>query len=125
MTALPETVISAWENRKGPAILATVDASGLPNIIYVGCVGKFDDGTLVVADNYFEKTRKNLLAGSKGSLLFMSSEGEAFQVKGSIEYQQSGEIFDDMKKWNPAKHPGHAAVAIKVEEAYSGAEKLL
>jgi len=125
MTALPEAVTSAWEDRKGPAILATVDASGVPNIIYVTCVGKFDDGTLVVADNYFDKTRKNVLVGCKGSLLFMSNAGKAFQVKGSIEYHQSGEVFDDMKHWNPAKHPGHAAVAIKVEEAYSGAEKLL
>ncbi len=29
------------------------------------------------------------------------------------------------KKWNPEKHPGHAAAALKVEEVYSGAEKLL
>jgi len=125
MTALPEAVARAWEDRKGPAILATVDANGVPNIIYVSCVGKFDDGTLVVADNYFDKTRKNVLAGGKGSLLFMSNADKAFQVKGSIEYHQSGEVFDDMKNWNPAKHPGHAAVAIRVEEAYSGAEKLL
>ncbi len=125
MTTLPEAVVSAWENRKGPAILATVDASGVPNIIYVGCVGKFDDGTLVVADNYFDKTRNNILAGSKGSLLFMGSDGKAFQVKGPIEYHRSGEVFDHMKKWNPDKHPGHAAVAIKAESAYSGAKKLL
>ncbi len=125
MTALPEAVVRAWEDRKGPAILATVDAGGVPNIIYVTCVGKFDDETLVVADNYFDKTRKNILAGSKGSLLFMSSENKAFQVKGSIEYHRSGGVFDDMKKWNPAKHPGHAAVAMKTEEVYSGAEKFL
>ncbi len=30
-----------------------------------------------------------------------------------------------MKKWNPKKHPGHAAAALKVEEVYTGAEKLL
>jgi len=30
-----------------------------------------------------------------------------------------------MKQWNPEKHPGHAAAALKVEEAYSGAERLL
>jgi hypothetical protein len=28
-----------------------------------------------------------------------------------------------MKKWNPQKHPGHAAAALNVEEVYSGAEK--
>jgi len=30
-----------------------------------------------------------------------------------------------MKTWNPEKHPGHAAVALKVEEVYSGVEKLM
>jgi uncharacterized protein len=30
-----------------------------------------------------------------------------------------------MKKWNPEKHPGRAAAALKVEEVYSGSEKLL
>jgi len=29
-----------------------------------------------------------------------------------------------MKKWNPQKHPGHAAAALNVEEVSSGAEKL-
>jgi len=47
------------------------------------------------------------------------------QLKGSFDYLTSGEIYDDMKKWNPAKHPGHAAAALKIEAVYSGAEKLL
>ena len=85
------------------------------------CGGK---RTIVIADNYFGKTRKNILAGSKGSLLYITKDGKAFQIKGDIEYHQEGEIFDDMKKWNPTKHPGHAAAVLKVKEVYSGSEKL-
>jgi len=55
MTALPDSVRQAWEDRDGPAILATVSPDGVPNIIYVGCVGAFGDDRLVVADNYFHK----------------------------------------------------------------------
>jgi hypothetical protein len=29
-----------------------------------------------------------------------------------------------MKKLNPTKYPGHAAVVLTVEEIYSGAEKI-
>jgi len=29
-----------------------------------------------------------------------------------------------MKTWNSPKHPGHAAAALRIEEVYSGAEKL-
>src|SRR5690554_6574020 len=124
MVALPDTVREAWEDRDGPVILATVNADGVPNIIYATCVGLFGDDRLVVADNYFDKTRKNLLAGSKGALLFRNKKGKAYQAKGTLEHHTSGELFDDMKKWNPAQHPGHAAAALRVEEVYSGAEKL-
>jgi len=124
MASLSKDVLQAWQDRDGPVILATTDADGTPNIIYATCVGAFGDDCLVVADNYFDKTRKNLQRGGKGSLLFMTKDGKAYQVKGTLEYHTEGEVFDDMKTWNPEKHPGHAAAALRVEEAYSGAEKL-
>ncbi len=124
MPGLPEEVSKAWDDRKGPVILTTVDGDGVPNAIYVGCVKKLDEETIVIADNYFDKTRRNILAGSRGSVLFITKEGKAFQVKGKVEYHKDGDVFDDMKTWNPQKHPGHAAAALKVEEVYSGAEKL-
>ncbi len=124
MSSLPSDVLQAWEDRDGPAIFATVNAEGLPNIIYVGCVSLFGDDRLVVADNYFDKTRKNLLTGGKGSLLFRAADGKAYQVKGTLEYHTEGEVFDDMKNWNSPKLPGHATAAIRIEEVYSGATKL-
>jgi predicted pyridoxine 5'-phosphate oxidase superfamily flavin-nucleotide-binding protein len=125
MPALPSSVSKAWEVRKGPVILTTVDNNGVPNAIYATCVSKFSEDRIVVADNYFDKTRKNIFAGSKGSILFITKDGKAFQMKGSIEYHKEGEIFKDMKRWNPKKHPGNAAAVLKVEEVYAGAEKLL
>ncbi len=125
MANLPESVSRAWEDRDGAVVLTTVDETGNPNSIYATCVGKFSEDILVVADNYFDKTRKNIFAGSRGSILFITKEGKSFQVKGSIEYITEGEVFDFMKSWNPEKHPGHAATVLKVEEAYSGAKKLL
>ena len=125
MSVLPEEVSKAWDERKGPIIFTTVDENEVPNAIYATCVNKFDEETIVIADNYFDKTRKNILAGSKGSILFITNVGKAFQVKGAIEYHKEGDIFEDMKKWNPKQHPGHAAAVLKAEEVYSGAEKLL
>ena len=125
MAALSEIVSKAWEDREGPIILSTVDEDGNPNSIYATCVSKFNEDTIVVANNFFSKTLKNILAGSKGSILFITKEGKSYQIKGSVEYHKEGAVFDDMKKWNPTKLPGHAAAALKVEDVYSGAEKLL
>jgi uncharacterized protein len=125
MAKIPEVVKTVWNDRQGPAVLATVNTDGTPNIIYVTCVNLHGDDTVVVADNYFDKTRKNIQAGSQGSLLFMAPEGKAFQLKGGITYHTEGDIFDTMKSWNPQEHPGHAAAALTVQEVYSGAEKLL
>jgi predicted pyridoxine 5'-phosphate oxidase superfamily flavin-nucleotide-binding protein len=102
-----------------------VSPDGIPNIIYVTCVGSFGDDCLVVADNYFDKTRKNLHDGNRaGSILFQAKDGKAYQAKGTLEYHTEGEIFDDMKRWNPAQHPGHAAAVLRVASVYSGAEKV-
>jgi hypothetical protein len=125
MATLPEKVSTAWENREGPIILATVDADGHPNAIYATCVSKYSEDTLVIANNYFSKTLKNIRAGSKGTILFITKEKASYQIKGSIAYHTEGAIFDDMKKWNPKKHPGHGAAALKVEEVYAGAERLV
>jgi len=124
MALLPEIVGQAWENREGPTVFATVDAAGNPNVIYVTCVRKVSEEMFVVADNFFYKTKANILSGSKGSLLFITKEGKSFQVKGSIEYHIEGAVFENMKQWNPAKLPGHAATVLKVERVYSGAEEL-
>lgn len=124
MAALPEKVSKAWDDREGPIVLSTVNGDGIPNAIYATCVSKFDESTIVIANNYFSKTLENILAGSTGTILFLTKERKSYQIKGSIEYHKEGPIYEDMKKWNPEKHPGHAAAALNVEEVYSGAEKL-
>lgn len=126
MAKLPEIVSEAWENRKGALVLTTVGSDGVANSIYATCVAKYNEETLVVVDNYFDKTRKNILSGSeKGVILFITENDKAYQVKGTLEYHKEGPIFDDMKTWNSDQHPGHAAAVLKVEEVYKGAEKLL
>ncbi len=126
MAKLPEIVGAAWDNRAGAVVLTTVSSDGIANSIYATCVTKYDDETLVVADNYFDKTKQNIQSGSnKGVILFITAENKAYQVKGTLEYCTSGPVYDDMKAWNDPKHPGHAAVALKVEEVYKGAEQLV
>ena len=124
MAAIPEVASKAWDDRKGAIILTTVDADGVPNSIWASCVKKFGEDKLVVADNFFNKTRANLQAPGKGALLLITNAGKSYQFKGSLGYATAGDVYDDMKSWN-GERPGVAAAVLHVEEVYSGAEKLL
>ncbi|MDD5663124.1 MAG: hypothetical protein PHT71_02550 [Victivallaceae bacterium] len=79
---------------------------------------------IVIADNYFDKTKANILNGSVGTVLFITEDNKAYQVKGTLEYHRDGSMFDFMKCWNPEKHPGHAATVLTPNAVYSGAKKL-
>jgi len=116
---------NVWKHRDGAIVLTTVDGRGQANSIYATCSEMTTDGRIVVADNYFDKTRANILGGSTAVVLFITDEGTSYQMKGRISYETSGDNFDFMKSWNPVKHPGHAATVISVEELYSGSKKLL
>ncbi len=125
MAKIPENVKKEWENRAGSAVLSTTDPDGTPNSIYAKCVGLYEDERIVVANNYFDKTMRNIEAGSRASILFITDENKSYQIKGSVEYYTEGPIFDFMKSWNPEKHPGHGAAAVNIESVWCGAEKLL
>ncbi len=124
MTSIPPSVLAAWANRDGYAVLATVDQSGVPNAVYVGALQLLGTDAVVIADNYFAKTRANIRAGSSGALVFLTKDKKSFQLKGKFEYLTAGPVFDEMKRWNPARHPGVAAAVLRVQEVYSGAERL-
>ncbi|MBN1298755.1 MAG: pyridoxamine 5'-phosphate oxidase family protein [Actinobacteria bacterium] len=125
MKKIPDEVINAWKDRNGPVVFSTVDKKGMPNSIYATCVSKYNDETIIIANNYFNKTRENIFSGSKGSILFLNNDKKSYQLKGSIKYHTEGEIFDDMKNWNPEKHPGHAAISMDIEEIYCGSNRIL
>ena len=70
------------------------------------------------------KTLENIENGSKASLLYITPEREAFQIKGSIENHPSGLVYDDMKSWLKPNYPGRSAILLHIEEAYYVATKL-
>lgn len=119
-----ELLREAWKKREGAIVFTTVDGQGLPNSIYATCTEMSAEGKIVIANNYFNKTKKNIDSGSKGVILFIDAEGTSYQAKGSISYETSGKDYDFMKSWNPVKHPGHGATVVSVQHFYSGGEQL-
>lgn len=116
---------NAWDSHEGPIILTTSDEKGVPNAIYATFVKLLEDGRIVVADNFFNKTRVNIRRGSKGAVLFLTKDRKSYQAKGCIEYLTAGPIYEDMLNWVDPKYPRIAAAVLHVEELYSGAERLI
>ncbi len=122
---LPDVVSDAWDHRQPLAILSTVSATGVPNAIYVSIMDRYDDTTFFVANNFFHKTRQNILDHGQASLLFVTFTMQSFQLKGEIELHDTGPIFQAMKRINPAQCPGHAAAVLRVKQVFQGANQLI
>ena len=102
---MPENIQQAWNEKKGPVVFTTVNADGSPNAIYATCVALYEENSIIVANNYFSKTIENIEAGCKGSILFITEEDKAYQIKGNIEHFIEGPVYDNMKSWNPDRLP--------------------
>ena len=122
---ITENLKKEWENREKAIVLTTVSSAGVPNSIYATCNALYNDDTILVANNYFDKTLKNIENGGVVTVLFITTEGKSYQIKGTAKHKTSGAEFDNMKSWNPEKLPGVGVAIIDIEEIYSGAEKLL
>ncbi len=124
MATLPKAFLDAWNQSESRMIFTTVATNGEPNSVWVICVKKLDDNRILIANNFFHKTLENIKSGSRGSLLFIAPEREAYQIKGPLEYFTQGPVFDDMKAWLDPKFAGVGAVVLNIEAIYYGAEKV-
>ena len=123
MNSLMERLTLAWADREGPAIFATSDQDGSPNVIYVGEIWLEPREGFIIADNYFHTTRANIQRGTKGSILFLAKNRKSFQVKGSIDYHAGGPLYEFMRARHDPKHPGIAAAVLRVQRAFCGSEE--
>jgi len=124
MSQLPAVVLEAWERRVLAPVVTTVSKNGVPNSIYATCVSFYNNEKVLVADNKFVKTYKNLEEGCKGCLVFLTEDKKAYQIKGTFTYATKGAYFDDMKKWNGEGLAGNGVAIMSVEEIYSGSEQI-
>ena len=124
MAKLSQRVRQAWDVKDEILAFATADRKGIPNVVWVACVRIIDDERILIVNNYFHKTLDNILSGSRGSLLFIAPEREAYQIKGTLSYHTDDDIFGEMKAWLDPKYAGLGAVVLTVSEIYCGAEKI-
>ena len=107
---------------KNLVFLATASIQGVPNVVPIGFARPIDDETILIADNYMNKTRKNLDENPKLSLIVSDAKTFPYQVKGTVEIFESGEYFDQVVDWAQnvmTELQPKSAILFKVEEIYS------
>ncbi|NMB77806.1 MAG: flavin-nucleotide-binding protein [Methanomicrobiales archaeon] len=103
------------------AFLATSAQDGTPNVVPIGAFKVLDDSTLLISDQYFNKTAKNL-AGNKKVALSWWGDKAGFQIKGTVTIYTDGEIFTQDVAWvkgiKASLNP-KAALVLKITDVYS------
>jgi predicted pyridoxine 5'-phosphate oxidase superfamily flavin-nucleotide-binding protein len=124
MAKLPEEVKRAMDAQDAFPF-ATCSKDLVPNVIYLTYLKAVDDETVLVADNYLDKTLHNLEENPKACFVVLDKEKGSYQVKGPIERKTSGPLYDEVQTWVDAKHPRKAAVILHVQEVYNGAKRIV
>ncbi len=128
---IPENVKSAFHSalKSRRVALGTASKAGIPNTVPIG-LGKFlDDETMVLVDNYFLKTRRNLEENPVLALSFWVTEerdgkaitNEGYQLKGTAHFEDSGPIYERMRadtKAIKAEFPVKAVLVFKVTDIF-------
>ena len=102
--------------------LATATADGTPNVVPIGFARPIDSETIMIVDNFMNKTHKNLEDNPKASLVVRDASACPYQFKGSAEIVESGKYFDQAVDWATSvmsQLAPKAAILLKVEEIYS------
>lgn len=104
--------------------VATSNQDGIPNVVYIKYLKVIDDQTVLIADNYLNKTRDNILNNGKITFVVLDDDKGSYQIKGTAERLTKGDMFDEVQKWALDRLPRTAAVVMNVEEIYNGAKKI-
>ncbi|OQY33051.1 MAG: pyridoxamine 5'-phosphate oxidase [Spirochaetaceae bacterium 4572_59] len=111
-----------------PTCIATASKDGVPNVVYITYLKALDDETILIADNKFDKTRKNLDDNPVLSFTVLDPDTKkSYQIKGKMECATEGQKYTDAVEWVHTNHPQltpKAAFYMNVEEVYCGAERL-
>ena len=128
MAKMNERVRTLFENQR-TVTMATASTDGIPNAVPIGAKKVLDDETILISDQYFNKTLANLRENPRVSLSFWDAEThESYQIKGDITIETSGEVFDKTKAWIdemararnvPLKSKG--AVVVKITDIFTNA----
>ena len=107
------------------AVLSTATVDGIPNAVPIGAKKIIDAETILISDQYFNKTLANMKSNPRVSVMYWE-EREGYQLKGTVTIETSGERYKDTVRWIDelsAKFglslKSKGAIIFKIEEIYN------
>ena len=95
---------------------ATASNKGAPNAVPIGAFKLLDDETMLISDQYFNKTLANLQENPQAAISFWGEKG-GVQIKGTVTIHTSGEIFTKDVAWVKELKPNlvpKSAIVMKI-----------
>lgn len=92
---LNAAAVRALGGPRTPKFLATRDADGIPNVVPVLSLEAADERTIIFGELMIWKTRRNLEADARVSIMVLAPDLSAWTIRGRfVEFQRSGAYFD-------------------------------
>jgi predicted pyridoxine 5'-phosphate oxidase superfamily flavin-nucleotide-binding protein len=100
--------------------LATSSKTGIPNVVPIGAFKVLDEGTLLISDQFFNKTLQNMKENKKAALSWWGEKG-GYQIKGSVTLHTDDEVFRQDVAWMKEIRPNltpKSAVILTITDVY-------
>ena len=108
-----------------PVVLSTASIDGIPNAVPVGAKKIIDDETILISDQFLNKTLANMKANPHVAVTYWEGR-EGYQLKGTVTIETTGKRFEETAQWieemsNKAGFPlkSKGAIILKIEEIYA------
>ena len=119
MVTLTQEIKESLQGAK-VAFLATSSKKGIPNNVPIAAFKLLDDGTLLISDQYFNKTLANMKENPAIALSWWGEKG-GFQIKGTVTLHTDDESFRQNVAWMKEAWPKFvpkSAVVVKITDVY-------
>ncbi|MEN6341015.1 MAG: pyridoxamine 5'-phosphate oxidase family protein [Methanospirillum sp.] len=119
MVELTQEIATSLAEAK-TAFLATSSKDGNPNVVPIAAYTVLEDGSLLISDQYFNKTLANMQENPRIALSWWGAKG-GFQIKGTVTLHADDEVFARNVAWMKERWPKFvpkSAVLVTVTDVY-------
>lgn len=119
MVILTEEIKDSLRGTK-TAFFASSLKKGIPIVVPIAAFRVLDDGTMLISDQFFNKTLQNMKENKNSALSWWGDKG-GFQIKGTVTIHTNDEIFRQNVAWMKEAWPKFvpkSAVIVKITGVY-------